>query len=91
MIVYLQQNHIQAKLRIAPIFRIIYRTRKCNQIEFVDMIVDYLTLHGAMDAAILYEFSFADITSQGPDGLFTSSQVDEVFLILEEVYSRAAA
>jgi type I restriction enzyme R subunit len=30
------------------------------------MIVDYLTLHGAMDAAILYESSFTDITPQGP-------------------------
>ncbi|MEG4409326.1 type I restriction-modification enzyme R subunit C-terminal domain-containing protein [Microcoleus sp. MON2_D5] len=50
-----------------------------NQIEFVNMIVDYLTAHGAMDAAILYESPFTDITPQGPDGLFTSTQVDELF------------
>ncbi|MCC3576184.1 MAG: hypothetical protein JGK30_32245 [Microcoleus sp. PH2017_40_RAT_O_B] len=62
-----------------------------NQIEFVNMIVDYLTAHGAMDAAILYESPFTDITPQGPDGLFTSAQVDELFLILEEVCTRAAA
>jgi len=62
-----------------------------NQIEFVNMIVDYLTAHGAMDAAILYESPFTDITPQGPDGLFTSAQVDELFSILEEVYTRAAA
>ena len=55
------------------------------------MIVDYLTLHGAMDAAILYESSFTDITPQGPEGLFTSTQVDELFSILEEVSTRAAA
>ena len=62
-----------------------------NQIEFVSTIVDYLTEHGAMDAAILYESPFTDITPQGPDGLFTSDQVDELFLILEEVSTRAAA
>lgn len=41
-----------------------------------------------MDAAILYESPFTDITPQGPDGLFTSEQVDELFLILEEVCTR---
>jgi len=91
LIAYLQQNYIQAKLIIALIFTIMYGIRKRKQIDFVEMIVDYLTLHGAMDAAILYEFPFTDITPQGPDGLFTSTQVDELFSILEEVYTRAAA
>ena len=91
MIAYLPQNHLQAKLIIAQIFRITYRTRKRNQIEFVDRIVDYLTVHGAMDAAILYESPFTDITPQGSDGLFTSTQLNELFSILEEVSIRAAA
>jgi len=91
LIAYLQQKYIQAKLIIALIFTIMYGIKKRKQIDFVEMIVDYLTLHGAMDAAILYESPFTDITPQGPEGLFTSSQVDELFLILEEVYSRAAA
>ncbi|HEX8549428.1 MAG TPA: type I restriction-modification enzyme R subunit C-terminal domain-containing protein [Cytophagaceae bacterium] len=60
-----------------------YGTRKCNQIEFVDMIVNYLTLHGTMDAAILYESPFTDMTPQGSEGLFTSTQIDELFSILE--------
>lgn len=34
---------------------------------------------------------FTDITPQGPDGLFTSTQVDELISILEEVSTRAAA
>ena len=62
-----------------------------NQIEFVNMIVDYLTEHGVMDGAILYESPFTDITPQGPDGIFSSTQVDELFSLLLEVYSRAAA
>jgi len=55
------------------------------------MIADYLTAHRAMDAAILYESPFTDITPQGSDGLFTSTQLDELFSILEEVSTRAAA
>jgi type I restriction enzyme, R subunit len=62
-----------------------------NQIEFVNMIVDYLTEHGVMDAVLLYESPFTDITPQGPDGLFTSPQVDELVSLLEEVYTRAVA
>lgn len=62
-----------------------------SQIEFANMIVDYLTEHGVMDAALLYESPFTDITPQGPDGLFTSSQVDELVCLLEEVYARAVA
>jgi len=62
-----------------------------NQIEFANMIVDYLTEHGVMDAVLLYESPFTDITPQGPDGLFTSSQVDELVSLLESVYARAVA
>lgn len=91
MIAYLLQNHLQAKLIIALIFIIIYGTRKRNQIEFVDMIADYLTAHRAMDAAILYESPFTDITPQVPDALFTSTQLDELFFIFEEISTRAAA
>ena len=62
-----------------------------NQIEFVNLIVDHLTEHGVMDAALLYESPFTDLTPQGPDGLFTSPQVDELFAALERVRSTALA
>ncbi|PPJ64198.1 DEAD/DEAH box helicase family protein [Cuspidothrix issatschenkoi] len=62
-----------------------------NQIEFINMIINYLTEHGVMDAALLYESPFTDITPQGPDGLFTSTQVDELIACLEEVYQKAIA
>jgi type I restriction enzyme, R subunit len=62
-----------------------------NQIEFIDMIINYLTEHGVIDAASLYESPFTDITPQGPDGLFTSAQVDELIACLEEVYQKAIA
>ena len=67
------------------------KTLSANQIEFVDLIVNHLTEHGIMDATLLYESPFTDITPTGPDGLFTSAQVDELVLLLDEVHARAVA
>jgi len=67
------------------------KTLGANQIEFVNMIVNHLTEHGLMDAALLYESPFTDITPQGPDGLFSSLQVDELVSLLKEVQARAIA
>ena len=62
-----------------------------NQIEFVNLIVDHLTEHGVMDAAMLYESPFTDLTPRGPDGLFSSAQVDELLAVIEQVHQRAIA
>lgn len=62
-----------------------------NQIEFVNLIVDHLTEHGAMDAALLYESPFTDLTPRGPDGLFSSAQVDELLAVIERVRRTAIA
>ena len=67
------------------------KTLNANQIEFINMIIDYLTEHGAIEAARLYESPFTDFASQGIDSLFTSSQVDELFDLLDDVYTKAAA
>ena len=67
------------------------KTLGANQIEFVNLIVDHLTEHGVMDAALLYESPFTDLTPHGPDGLFTSAQVDELVATLDQVRSSAIA
>ena len=60
------------------------KTLNANQIEFVDLIVNHLTEHGVMDASLLYESPFTDLTPHGPDGLFTSTQVDELMAVLAQ-------
>lgn len=67
------------------------KTLSANQIEFTNMIVGHLTEHGIMEAALLYESPFTDITPSGPEGLFTAAQIDELVSVLHEVHDRAVA
>ena len=67
------------------------KTLGANQIEFTNLIVDHLTEHGVMPAALLYESPFTDITPQGPEGLFASAQVDELIATLLRVRATAVA
>ena len=62
-----------------------------NQIEFVNLIIDRLTEHGVMDVALLYESPFTDLTPKGPDGLFSSVQVDELVVVIDQVRRTAVA
>jgi type I restriction enzyme, R subunit len=62
-----------------------------NQLEFVNLIVQHLTERGVMDAALLYEPPFTSYAPQGPDGLFTSTQIDELFTVLGGVRANAIA
>ena len=53
--------------------------------------VVHLTERGFMDAALLYEPPFTAFAPTGPDGLFTSAQVEELFGVLEHLRSAALA
>ena len=67
------------------------KVQSANQIEFINLIIDHLTEHGVMDPGLLYESPFTDINPQGPEGLFTSAQVDDLVMLLQETRERAAA
>ena len=67
------------------------KTLGANQIEFVNLIVDYLTEHGVMDPALLYESPFTDITPRGPDGLFSIGELDQLITTLDQIRATAVA
>ncbi len=67
------------------------KTPSANQIEFINLAIDYLTEHGIMDARLLYESPFTDVSPQGPEGVFTRAQVDDLVSVLREIRRGAAA
>lgn len=62
-----------------------------NQIEFINLIIDYLTERGAMDPRRLYESPFTDLDDQGISGLFPQADVQRIVQVLKDVRGRAAA
>ena len=67
------------------------KSLSANQIEFVTLVVDHLTEHGIVAPDRLYESPFTDITPRGPDGLFNSTELDELMQVLETVRATAIA
>ena len=66
-------------------------TATASQLEFIDLIVQYLTENGVMDKARLYESPFTDISQQGPEALFLPARVTEMVRVLDEIWKRAVA
>ncbi len=66
-------------------------TATASQLEFINLIVQYLTENGVMDAARLYESPFTDISQQGPEALFVPARVTEMVRVLDEIRARAVA
>ncbi len=66
-------------------------TATASQLEFIDLIVQYLTENGVMDAARLYESPFTDISQQGPEALFPPMKVTEMVQVLVGIRERAVA
>lgn len=62
-----------------------------NQIEFVNMIVDYLTQNGIMDAELLYQPPYTNYNSSGLSGIFSDSEATKIVEILEAIKQNAAA
>ncbi len=62
-----------------------------NQIEFVNLMIDYLSQRGWVEASSLYESPFTDFSPRGVDGVFDPPQVAHLISIVREVQRRAAA
>jgi type I restriction enzyme R subunit len=61
-----------------------------NQIQFVNLIIDYLTQAGWTSPAQLYESPFTDFSPRGVEGVFDSAQVTELLLVIESIRKTAA-
>jgi len=66
------------------------KTLAANQIQFINLIIDYLTQSGWMTAAQLYESPFTDFSPKGVEGVFGSEQVLQLVGILKDIRNRAA-
>ena len=64
-------------------------TANSSQLEFINLIVEYLTENGVMEPARLYESPFTDISPQGPESVFGIAKVSEIVELLEEIRERA--
>ena len=62
-----------------------------SQIAFVRMIVQQLTHDGAMTKNRLYESPFTDLAAAGPESMFASAKVTELFAVIEDIRQRAVA
>jgi type I restriction enzyme R subunit len=62
-----------------------------NQIAFVRLIVEQLTHDGAMANIRLYQSPFIDLAAAGPESVFASAKVTELFAVIEEIRQRAVA
>jgi type I restriction enzyme, R subunit len=61
------------------------KTLTANQIQFVNLVIDYLTQSGWMSAAQLYESPFTDFSPKGVEGVFGSEQVLQLVGIIKDI------
>jgi type I restriction enzyme R subunit len=66
------------------------KTPTANQIEFINLMIDYLTQRGWMDPSILYESPFTDISPRGVEGVFDSVEVTQLLSVLSKIREHAA-
>lgn len=62
-----------------------------TQLAFITMIVDFLTVDGAIDAGRIYGTPFTGIAATGPDAVFNEAKVERLFTVIEEIRQRAVA
>ena len=62
-----------------------------NQITFVNLVIDYLTQHGASGAGRVCESPFTSVAPQGPEAIFTDPDLDRIFGTMEHLTLTAAA
>ena len=65
------------------------KTLRANQIQFINLMIDYLTQSGWMQPGQLYETPFTDFSPKGIEGMFNAEQVAQLVAVLDEIRTRA--
>ena len=60
-----------------------------TQVDFINMVIDQLTVNGVLDARRLVEPPFTELAPRGPDRLLGSADADEVIAVLDSVRDTA--
>jgi type I restriction enzyme, R subunit len=60
-----------------------------NQIQFINLVIDYLTQSGWMSAGQLYESPFTDFSPRGVEGVFDSTQITQLLSVLDVIRQAA--
>jgi type I restriction enzyme R subunit len=62
-----------------------------SQLQFIDLILNYLTERGVIEPAILYESPFTDINDQGLTGVFSQEDSKLIIEVIGRLSASAAA
>ncbi len=62
-----------------------------SQIQFINLIIDYLSQNGAIEPSKLYEAPYTDFNTSGLDGVFQDNDADRIVDILRTIRANAAA
>lgn len=65
------------------------RTLTASQLDFVALVVEHLTVNGAMHPRLLYEPPFTQLAPTGPESLFTEPDIDRLFSLIDAVRANA--
>ena len=58
-------------------------TLNSTQIQFLDLLQNYIAKYGAIELEKLYDQPFTSISSDGVDGVFSDTEIDDVIAILD--------
>ena len=58
-----------------------------KQVQFMNMLKNYIAQHGEIEIATLYEAPFTSVSHEGLDGVFTTEDADKLVLLLQPFYA----
>jgi type I restriction enzyme R subunit len=65
------------------------KTLSASQLDFLQLLIDFLARNGTVEAAHLYDSPFTSHAPGGPEDLFPETDVDEVVTVLRNVRATA--